>query len=301
MPLIHTIIALIIIIIIFPVIGKKIYQLNSKKTLFPFSISIGVLFGIIMVFSSPIDLTRPAIIISIYLDHLIPFNFFFVLILVFYVLGGLGFIGSLSEFSGEIIEDINLFTEIKKRTTPKSYLMYLIYGYVFSLGVYSANMIFRILLGIEFNFVDIQLTIDALFFESILIQIVGISLYFVKAFTLGFFSREFFRGNLSYKETERTFLRYIRKLIVIFFFVWGNYLFIILFFIETLNIPDPFGSYAIESLKLFFFLSCFIECLYFYRNRDSLIDQRKMKSEDFKQKIDKDIKLDTDTDEIKFD
>jgi hypothetical protein len=196
-----------------------------------------------------------------------------------------------------------MFTDLKKRTKLKEYFLFLIYGYLFFFSIYSAVEIMTILLGVSFKpeFGIINNFLLAFQFESVYVVILGISLYNLKAFMFGYFSKEFWRSQLSFKELEQTPLRYFRKFTAIFFFVFSTYMAIIMFFIDIYNLTSPFGEYGQTSLLLVFFVFSTLESLYFYKNRHKLVEQLKIQADGYKKKVDENIMVEKDDeDEIKF-
>lgn len=301
--MIEVIIALIVVFTIFPVLGRKVYGISSRKVLTFYFIGVGLLFAFIMIFST-FDPEISIQIIETYQTQIFSGNsVFFSVLLIFYAFGGIGFIGSLAERTSELIEEVNMFADLKKRTKFKEYFLFLIYGYLFVFSIYSAVEVMTILLGVGFKLEfkimkDFFLTFQ---FESIYVFILGISLYNLKAFKFGYFSKEFWRSQLSFRELESSAWRYLRKFSAIFFFVFSTYMAIIMFFIDFYNLTSPFGEYGQTSLLLVFFIFSTLESLYFYKNKHKLVEQLKIQDKDFKKKVDENILLENDDeDEIKF-
>ena len=300
--MIALIIAIIVMLTLIPFIGRKIYLLETRKLFSIFFIAIGAMVGFNIGFSiMPFNLNLPVEIGFVFWNQIFSINvFFFGAMLIFYIFGGIGFVGSIAEKSSELIEEVKLFSDLKKRTSLKSYMLFLIYGYIFVFGIFSANKVITLLLGIEFMpiFYGIR-EFYFLLFENVYIVVVGISLYNIKAFKYGYFSREFWKQNLSFKERENTLIRYLRKFLVIFFFVWAIYTAIIIFFIDIHEIISPFGHYGPETLQLVFYSFSFAESIYFYKNKEKLVDPLRIQDKDFKKKVDDNIIIEDD-DEIKF-
>lgn len=301
--MIEVIIALIVIFTIFPVLGRKVYGISSKKVLTFYFIGVGLLFAFIMIFST-FDNEISIQIIETYPTQIFSGNLvFFSVLLIFYAFGGIGFIGSLAEKTSELIEGVKMFADLKKRTKIKEYFLFLIFGYLFFFSIYSGVEIMTILLGVEFKleFEIIKSFLLTFQFESIYVVILGISLYNLKAFMYGYFSKEFWRSQTAWKDLESTPFRYIRKFSAIFFFVFSTYMAIIMFFIDFYNLTNPFGEFGQISLLLVFFIFSTFESLYFYKNKHKLVEQLKIQDKDFKKKVDENIMLENDDeDEIKF-
>jgi hypothetical protein len=300
--MIALIVAIVILLTLIPFIGRKIYLLETKILLSIFFIGLGAMVGFNIGFSYwPFNLNLPVEIGVVFRDQILSTNvFFFGAMLIFYIFGGIGFVGSIAEKTSELIEEVKLFSDLKKRTSFKSYLLFLFYGYIFIFGIFSANKVISLLLGIEFRPVFFGIReFYFILFENVYIVIIGISLYNIKAFKFGYFSREFWKQNLSFKERENTLVRYLRKFLVIFFFVWAVYTAVIIFLIDIYEISSPFGEYGPETLQLVFYSFSFIEIIYFYMNKEKLVDPLRVQDKDFKKKIDENIVIEED-DEIKF-
>jgi hypothetical protein len=298
----YYIIAIVIIFFVFPYLGKRIYPLKTKRLISIYMIGVGVLFAINMIFSDSIDAERGGVIINIYFTQFLSANMIFIFIVLFFFFGGVGFFGSLAEKSSEVIEDLNLFTDLKRRTSPKAYIMYLVYGYTFIFGIFALNKVFLIILGVTYKpeFIGLEYIFQALQMESLWVVIIGISLFCLKSFKYGYFSKEFWKTNVPYSQMAPKWYRFIRKATVIFMFVWANYVALMIIIIDIFSLTSPFGTYGgLDAMQLVFYTASFIQSLYFYTNMEKIVDPLKVNASDFKKKIDKNIKVD-DKNQIKF-
>ncbi|MHA1340059.1 MAG: hypothetical protein ACTSRZ_07605 [Promethearchaeota archaeon] len=293
MDIFSLIIVLLLLIFVFPFIGRKIYFLSTNKVLSIYLLSLAVFFAFNIAFVDNFKPTQIIEILAIYWRSTITFEWLFFYMFVFYFIGGIGFFGSLAEKAGELIEDSKLFSDLKKRTTPKTFIAYLLYGYCFAFGVYSGAESLIILLGVSyksaFNFV--LNILSYLQFKSPLIYIIGISLFSIKAFKYGYFSKEFWKYELTYEERRDTFLRYLRKFIVIFFYCWGVYLAVLLYYIDYFGLTTPFDYNDLDTLILVFYISLYLESIYFFKNKQNLVHHLKVQQKDYKKKVDESIEL----------
>ena len=100
-----------------------------------------------------------------------------------YFLGGFGLFGSVAEKSVEVLEEINLLSTLERRkSVVKQYFMYLLYGYVFVFSVYSFSKILLIIMGTPTPILQLEKVYTCLGFESVLLVLVGSSLFFLKCF-----------------------------------------------------------------------------------------------------------------------
>jgi len=286
-------VSLSIIFFVLPIVGKKIYNLSTRKVIGIYLLTLLGLFFFILIFIDSYDLTQCLEICSIYWNSIISMEILFYFMGAFYLIGGIGFFGSIAEKSGEITEDLNLLSKIEPRNNVKAYFSQLLYGYCFAFGLYSGLEIIFILLGVKFKpqFNFIGNIINYLQFKSIFIYIIGMTLFSIKAFKYGYFSKEFWKYELSYKERRNTWYRYLRKFIVVFFYFWGVYLSILLYYIDYFHLITPFEYNDLDMLLLIFYLSVYIESFYFYTNKKKLIHHLQVKKEDYKVKIDKTIQI----------
>ncbi|MBD3352249.1 MAG: hypothetical protein GF364_12250 [Candidatus Lokiarchaeota archaeon] len=274
-------------------------------------IGIAALFAVNLAFTESFNPTQTVDIFIIYFNLIISFEILFIFMFFFYGTGGLGIVGSLFEKSSEMIEDANLFSDLKKHTTPKAFISYLIYGYVFVFGIFAGNKVLMILLGMEYKiaflwFEEIFITLQ---FESTLIIILGITLFSIKAFKHGYFSKEYWKSNLTYDERRSTWYRYLRKFIVVFLYSWGIYTAFISYFIEIFGLSTPFEYGGIDSLLLVFYLAALLQSIYFFKNKTEVVSPLKTQQDDFKKKVDETIQIaevkpkkpiEEEQDEIKF-
>lgn len=312
MDIIYIIIAIALVFLLFPYLGRKLYHLNQRKFFSIYLIGIGIMFTVNVAFSNTFDPSQSVEIISIYWERIVNIDLLFIFIVFFYTTGGLGLVGSLAELSSEWIEDVNLYSDLKKHTTPKAYIFYLIYGYIVIFSMYAPAKFLMILLGIEYNpaYAGIETLFNALQFESTFIVILGITLFSIKAFKLGYTSKDYWKTNLTYEERRATWYRYVRKFFVVFIYSWGVYIACILYFIEIFSLTPPFEYGGLEAMHLLFYLCGFIESIYFYTHKTELVAALKTEDEDYKKKEDESIiieeeepeeeKLPFDDDEIKF-
>lgn len=293
MELYFTLIGILLIILVFPTLGKKIYKFSTRKLLFIYLISISILCLLNIVFAGSFDPNNTVEILAIYINLTSDVEILFFFMLGFYITGGLGLFGSLAEISSETIEDSFLFANLKKKASPKAYFSYMIYGYLFALGVYSASKIFIILLGIEIRpelifFKDIFLGLQ---FESIILVIIGITLWSIKSFKYGYFSKEYWKSGLSYQQTRDTWYRYLRKFIVVFFYSWGIYVACITYIIEAYHLTTPFNYGDFDTIQIIYYFSILFESIYFYKNKGKIVEHLRVQQKDFAKKEDKSLKV----------
>jgi hypothetical protein len=147
-------------------------------------------------------------------------------------------------------------------------------------------------------------------FESVLLVLVGSSLFFLKCFNYGLFSREYHKS-LSAEESEDTTWRTLRKLFIIFIFVWAVYISFIVFFVQIFTLdtslftanPLIFDETVpiIHSLQIVFYITTTFQTLYFFTHIYKLVSSLKSVDPNFKKKVDDSIVVNEDTeDEIKF-
>ncbi|MHA1111137.1 MAG: hypothetical protein ACTSRE_08540, partial [Promethearchaeota archaeon] len=189
--------------------------------------------------------------------------------------------------------------------------MYLFYGYVFVFSVYALSRILLIGLGVTYKFPWQEQLYAALGFENVLLVLVGSSLFLLKCFNFGIFSREYWKS-LSIEESEDNTWRILRKLIIIFIFVWAVYITFILFFVQLFELETSlFTIYTlsytetepiIHSLQLVFYFTTVFQTLYFFSHMYKLVSSLKSVDPNFKKKVDETIKIDDDDDDddIKF-
>lgn len=293
MEIYYTLIGIFLIIAVFPTIGKRIYKSSTKRLMSVYLISISVLCLLTIVFAGSFDPNNAVEIFSIYINLTSDVEILFFFMLGFYITGGLGLFGSLAELSSETIEDSNLFANLKKKASPKAFLSYLVYGYLFVLGIYSAAKIFTILLGIEIKpeLIFFQNILLGLQFESLLLVILGITLWNIKAFKFGYFSKEYWKSGLSYQQTRDTWYRYLRKFIVVFFYSWGIYVACITYIIEVFSLSTPFNYGDFDTIQIVYYFAILLESIYFYKNKMKIVEHLKVQQKDFAKKEDKSIKV----------
>jgi hypothetical protein len=226
-----------------------------------------------------------------------------------FFLGGFGFFGSIAEKSAEILEEIDLLSTLeRRRKVVKQYFMYVLYGYVFIFSVYSFSKILLIIMGLPTPQLILESIYTALGFESILTVLAGTTLFLLKSFNYGVFSREYWKS-LSQEESEDTTWRTLRRLFIIFLFVWAVYISFIVFFVEIFQLQTSLFTSStltyedtqpiIHSLKLVFYITTTIQSMYFYTHIYKLVSALKSVDPNFKKKVDSTIKIDED-EEIKF-
>lgn len=307
MEALNIIISLVLVFLAFPFLGSKIYPLkNSKKKFFSaYFIGIAILLVINIIFSTSINLSKAGLVFIVYGNEVFSsnFNLFFLLMLIFYAVGGLGFFGGLAEKTGEYIENVDLYSTLEqRRLSPKKYVSNLAHGYLFIYGIYAFNQIIMILLGMQYksDFTWLGDIFNLLQFNrSLYVTVIGITFFAYKSFKFGFFTSEYFNKNPNPNKMNITPLRVLRKLIAIFFFVIGCYLATIVAFIERYNLSNPFGeTEAFDALQMIFFITLFLESLYFYTQSSKLVDALKTTDKSFKVKTDEGIKASKITDEF---
>ncbi|MHA1819518.1 MAG: hypothetical protein ACTSU2_10570 [Promethearchaeota archaeon] len=292
MNLLALIISVSIIFAVIPFIGNKIYEVKSdNKRFFTFYLITMIIFLVLRIlFSSQIDLSKAEELINIFVVEMFSrsFNSTFVLIILFYLMAGIGFFGGVTEKSAEGIEEMKLYSNLKTgRFNIKAYFFYIGFGYTFLYSSYSFSAILTYLLGLQYKpeFILIQETFSILQFnQSILIAVIGISLYSYKSFKYGFFYKEFFNRHPDTKRIAPTWPHILRRTFVIFLFVIGNYMAIMITIIYRYNLSNPIGPHvALDSMQLIFYIFVLFESLYFYTHMNKVVDELKI-SEDEKDK-----------------
>ena len=300
-PLFATI-GIILYLTLIPFLGKKLYPIRGKKLISIYIIGISVVFGFSMVFMSSINPSNAGTIFQEFQGQLS--NPVFYLLFLCYMCAGVGIFGSLAEKSAEIIEDVDLFKDLKKTLSVKRFIMNMIYGNCFLYSVYSANEVFIILLDIQYKdsflwFVEIW---KGLGYTNIFVVLIGINFFFLKAFRLGFFSFEYWKVDLSLKREKYAILR---KLLVIFLYIWANYIALMMFVIEKYGLNNTFHV-AFTLNNLVFHVFTVSATLIFYLNMRKIVDALKSGGKDYKKKINKQIIIEPEADsdysnELKFD
>jgi hypothetical protein len=286
-----------------PFLGKKIYPIKGKKLISLYFIGIGIIFAFNMVFMGEINPSNAGAMFQEVVTQLD--NPMLYVLFMFYMGGGMGIFGSSAEKSAEIIEDINLFKQLKKSLSVKRYIMFAIYGSCFLFSIYSANEIFVILMDIQYKpafswFNDFWIGLG---YDSVLIVLLGITFFCIKAFRLGFFSFEYWRADINTRKEKHSIYR---KLITIFLYVWASYLAFMISFIESNPIlVNPFDV-DFNLLNLVFHIFTVTASLIFYTNMGKIVDALKPSNKDFKKKIDEDIIIEPENDlsydnDLKFD
>ena len=304
------IIALGLIFVAFPFVGRLLYIFKNRlgRLLSVYFIGVAGFFALNMILSeSPLNISYIVDIIF----QLKEIKFVYILSLILYFFGGFGLFGSISEKSVEILEEVDLLSTLERRKSLiKQYFMYLFYGYVFLFSVYALSRILLIGLGVTYKFPWQQQLYTALGFENVLIVLVGFSLFLLKCFNFGIFSREYWKS-LSVEESEDNAWRILRKLVIIFLFVWAVYIAFILFFVQIFGLETSLFTAStltygetvpiINSLQLVFYITMVFQTLYFFSHMYKLVSSLKSVDPNFKKKVDETIKIDDDDDDdIKF-
>ncbi|TFG16938.1 MAG: hypothetical protein EU530_11285 [Promethearchaeota archaeon] len=305
------IIALGLILIAFPFIGRLLYVFKNRlgRLLSVYFIGVAGFFALNMILSeTPLNISYTGEIFS----SLKGVKFVYILSLILYFFGGFGLFGSISEKSVEVLEEVDLLSTLERRKSwIKQYFMYLLYGYVFLFSVYALSRILLIVLGVSPKFAWQDQLYTALGFESVLLVLVGASLFLLKCFNFGIFSREYWKS-LSVEESEDNAWRIFRKLIIIFIFVWALYITFILFFVQIFQLETSLftadiltygeAEPIVHSLKLIFYITTVFQTIYFFSHMFKLVSSLKSVDPNFKKKVDDTIIIDDDhdDDDIKF-
>lgn len=310
-PLHIIIIALGLIFVAFPFLGRLLYIFKNRigRLLSVYFIGVAGFLALNMILSEThLNITYIVDIIN----QLNGIKFVYILSLILYFFGGFGLFGSIAEKSVEVLEEVDLLSTLERRKSwIKQYFMYLFYGYVFLFSVYALTRIFLIGLGVTYKFPWQEQLYTALGFENVLLVLVGSSLFLLKCFNFGIFSREYWKS-LSAEESEDNTWRIFRKLIIIFIFVWAVYITFILFFVQIFKLETSLFTASslsyqetipvINSLQLVFYLTTVFQTLYFFSHMYKLVSSLKSVDPNFKKKVDDSIKIndDEDDDDIKF-
>ncbi len=294
----------------FPFLGRLIYIMKNKlgRLLSVYFLSIAGFFALNVVLSA--DTINFRYTVDIF-NQLQGIKLTYILSLILYFLGGFGLFGSIGEKSVEVLEEIDLLSTLERRKSVlKQYFMYLFYGYVFVFSVYSFSKILLIVMGMANPIPQLEKIYTCLGFESVLLVLVGSSLFLLKSFNYGLFSREYHKS-LSAEESEDTTWKTLRKLFIIFVFVWAVYISFIVFFVQIFTLdtslftanPLTFEETVpiIHSLQFVFYATTTFQTLYFFTHIYKLVSSLKSVDPNFKKKVDDSIKIDVDTDDdIKF-
>ncbi|MBN2156336.1 MAG: hypothetical protein JW776_09845 [Candidatus Lokiarchaeota archaeon] len=304
------IIASIIILVGFPFLGRLLYLIKNRlgRVLSIYFLGVAGFFALNMILSDEINIRYSVEIFN----QLKGVKIVYIISLILYFLGGFGFFGSLAERSMERLEEIHLLSTLERRRSwIKQYFLYVIYGYVFAFSVYALTRILLIILGVSYKFVWQQKMYTILGFESVILVLIGASLFLLKSFNYGFFSREYWK-NPGFVESEDNAWRLLRKLFIIFLYVWAVYIASILFFVQIFKLETSLftsiqltyetAQPIIHSLQFVFYITTTMQALYFFTHIYKLVSPLKSADPNYKKKVDESIKidLDDDDDEIKF-
>jgi hypothetical protein len=300
-------IAIGLILGVFPFVGRLMYVIKHKvgRLLSVYFLGVVGLFGLNMIlYEPPINLQYTLEIFNL----LKGIKFVYILSIILFFFGGFGLFGSIAEKSFEVLEEIDLLSTLERRKSIlKQYFGYLFFGYVFVFSVYALSKLLLLLLGVTPNTWLMELY-TSLGFESVFLVLVGTSLFLLKSFKYGVFSREFHK-NLSVEESEDTAWRTTRKLVIIFVFVWAVYITFILFFIQIFKLETQLFTGVLlsyiaaepifHSLQIVFYITTTFQTLYFLTHIYKLVSSLKSVDPNYKKKVDETIKIDPD-EEIKF-
>jgi len=176
----YIVISLAIIFGACPFIGRKLYSFAPRQVYMVYFICSAAFFGLNVLFSTPPDLANLfGIINNIIFNYskggLLLFLYF--LTLFTYMISGIGIFGGMAEGASEIIEESGIYSSLQKKMGMRSTFMSIFYGYIFIFGLFAINRAIMIILDLNYKpeFLSIKYVFDALFFESPLIVLLGLS------------------------------------------------------------------------------------------------------------------------------
>ncbi len=268
-------IALGIVFLFCPLLGKMIYNLDNRLALlFYCIISIIVTFLLYLATDHP-PLIEVQTNMENYWNEIKDIRGIFIFSIITYVVSGIGVIGGTLEFAGENIEKEDLYKSLKALSPIKLYILNCIYGFIFLFAVFAFSQFLMELLQWQFrgNASIIRRVTDLMLFRSIVLPILGSLLFAIKSFKYGPFSIEFYRSDFHpsvadiglFQKESRHFFACILGAITIYFSAF-------LYFIEQ---KTPQSDAILSQGKAIFYLMAAIEAILFYILKHRFIDQLK--------------------------